>query len=129
MWPSVCRWMPFCSSAVQFFHQLDAGHFRHIQVGQDQIYTGLFQKGQRIPPVVKGGHHLYTGRFYGKLGVDERNGFLRFADLQQAGNDVQLVQKLMGAGTQRLDDMVCAGKLPVDLVGLFRRGLKDCIRW
>ena len=33
--------------------------------------------------------------------VDERNGLLRFAGLQQAGDDMQLIQKLVGVGAPR----------------------------
>ncbi len=46
--------------------------------------------------------------------VDERNGFLRFTDLQQARDDVQLVQELVGVSAQSFNDMVRAGKLLVD---------------
>ena len=59
--------------AAKRSNQLDAGHLRHIEIGQQNIHPGLLQEGQGIPPAVKDGHHLHAGRFFCELCVDVRH--------------------------------------------------------
>ena len=47
--------------------------------------------------------------------VDKFHGLLGLADLKKTCDDMELVQELMGVCAERLDDMVRAGQLLVDL--------------